>query len=80
MFFFRCYTCVPDSFEARLLGHMDVEKPCCRRKTPLVVGGTGTQVLAVSMAIHASTLNHCTTQTDAITSCCPFTHVPTTVY
>ena len=30
-------------------------------KTPLVVGGTQTQVVADSMTIAASTLNHCTT-------------------
>ena len=29
-------------------------------KTPLVVGGTRTQVFANSIAIAASTLNHCT--------------------
>ena len=41
--------------------HCWVEKPCYRRKTSLVVGGTRTQVLADSMAIAASALNHCTT-------------------
>ena len=64
-----CFTCVPDS----LLRHMAqiialgfdgrVENPCYRRKTPLVVGGTWTQVLADSMVIAASALNHCTTKT-----------------
>ena len=33
-----------------------VEKPCYRRKTPLVVGGTWTQVLTDSKAIAASAL------------------------
>ena len=33
-----------------------VKKPCYRRKTSLVVGGTRTQVLADSMTIAASTL------------------------
>ena len=37
---------------------MGVEKPYYRRKTPLVVGGTRTWVLADSMVIVA---NHCTT-------------------
>ena len=37
-----------------------MEKPCYRQKTPLVIGGTRTQVLADSMAIAASALNHCT--------------------
>ena len=35
-----------------------VEKPCYRRKTSLVVGGTWTQVLADSIAIAASGLDH----------------------
>ena len=38
-----------------------VQKPYRRRKTPLVVGGTRTQVLADSMTIAASALNHCVT-------------------
>ena len=38
-----------------------MEKPCYRRKTPLVVVGTRTQVLADSIAIAASALNHCAT-------------------
>ena len=38
-----------------------VEKPFYRRKTPLVVGGTRTQVLADSKIIAASALDHCTT-------------------
>ena len=38
-----------------------MEKPDHRRKTPLVVGGTRTQVLADSMAINTSALNHCAT-------------------
>ena len=36
-----------------------VEKSYYRRKTPLGVGGTQTQVLADSIAIAASALNHC---------------------
>ena len=44
-------------WDSRLLS----EKPCYRIKTPLVVGGTRTQVLADSMAIAASVLNHCAT-------------------
>ena len=40
-----------------------VEKPCYRRKTPLAVGGTWTQVLADRMAIAARALNQCTTLT-----------------
>ena len=39
-----------------------MEKPYYRRKTPLVVGGTQTQVLAASIAIAASALNHCATK------------------
>ena len=35
-----------------------VEKPYYKRKTPLVVGGTRTQVLEDSIAIAASALNH----------------------
>ena len=63
-----CFTCTPDS----LLRHMAqilvfgfhwwVEKPCYKwKKTPLVIGGTRTQVLADSMAIAVSALNHYTT-------------------
>ena len=37
------------------------EKPCYKRKTELVIGGTRTQVLADNMAIEASALNHCAT-------------------
>ena len=36
-----------------------VEKPYYRRKTPLIIGGTRTQILADSMAIAASALNRC---------------------
>ena len=36
-----------------------VEKPYYRRKTPLVVGASRTQVLVDSMAIAASELNRC---------------------
>ena len=36
-----------------------VEKPCFRRKTPLVVGGTWTHFLADSMTIAVRALNHC---------------------
>ena len=36
-----------------------------KEKTPLVVGGTLTQVLAESNAIAASALNHCATNQDA---------------
>ena len=39
-----------------------VEKPCYRRKTPLVLDGTRTRVLADSMTIAASQLDHCATQ------------------
>ena len=35
-----------------------MEKPCCRRNTPLVIGGTQTQVPVNSIAIAASVLNH----------------------
>ena len=38
-----------------------VQKLCYKRKTPLVLGGTRTQVIADSMAIAASALNHCAT-------------------
>ena len=40
-----------------------MEKLYSRRKTPLVISGTQTQILAESMAIAASTLNHCPTCT-----------------
>ena len=36
-------------------------EPFYRRKTPLVIGGTPTRVLAVSMAITSSALDHCAT-------------------
>ena len=55
------------ALQARLLGHIAqiqalmldwrVKKPYNKRKNLLVVGGTRTQVLAVSMAIAASELN-----------------------
>ena len=39
-----------------------VAKPCYRRKTLLVIGGTRTQVFADNMAIAASALNYCATK------------------
>ena len=39
-----------------------VEKIFYRRKTPLAVGETQTQVLADNMAIAAIALNHCATK------------------
>ena len=42
-----------------------VEKPFCKRKIPLVVGGTRMQVFADNTAILASSLNHCATKTFA---------------
>ena len=44
---------------------LSVKKAYYRRKTPLVESGTRTRVLADSMTIAASALNHCTTW-----SCC----------
>ena len=38
-----------------------VKTPYYRRKTPLVIGGTRTQVLADSMVSGASALDHCAT-------------------
>ena len=43
-----------------------VEKPYYRRKTSLVVGGTRTRVLADSMTIAATALDHCTTETSGL--------------
>ena len=59
------------SLIASLLGHMSQmlalgfhclgEKPYYRRKSPLVVGETRTQVLVDNMAIASTAPNHCTT-------------------
>ena len=67
LFSWVLYTC-PWQLWASLLGHMAqmlalgfdcwVEKPCYRQKTSLVLGGTWTQVLADSMVIAVSALNH----------------------
>ena len=48
---------------AQMLALGELEKPYYRRKTPLVVGGTQTRVLADNMAIAASALDHCATET-----------------
>ena len=66
-----------------------MEKPCYRRRTPLVAGGTQTQVIADSMAIAASAprpflksklesevdLESCTLQ-PTMTSCDKLRHLP----
>ena len=67
--FYICY-------RASYLGHIAqrlvlgfdrwVAKPYYRIKTPLVTGGTYTQVLASSMTIAASELNHCSTKTQLV--------------